>query len=377
MPEIKNPNAQSGGPGGGGGNSTSSTVLIWLVLLVGFLAYQTFYNKPKTEPTQPAQNQSQQTAQQAAPAATVPQPATVAVAPVAQAAGVFAQAESTTVVENDLFRIEFSNRGAQVLHWILKKHNTTDGKLLDLVQPQTAKFGLPLSYFTYDDGLTQQLNGALYQVTVEGAQASGVVRAPATIVFHYSAGGVDAVKSIHFDSSYLVDISTAVRRNGTPVRALVQWPAGLGDMEEFLPSSTTRAVVRTSATSQYVTEINGKQETTSASKVSGNATIEQPFGYAAIMDLYFAAAFLPTNPERTTVVTLHHSLDVLSNLGDTTSSKTPADVKVETVGRTPMIALDTESGLLPVVDPPETIVPVTLETWATATIRVRVLSRSR
>ncbi len=326
MPEIKNPNAQSGGPGGGG-NSTSSTVLIWLVLLVGFLAYQTFYNKPKPEPTQqPAQNQSQQTAQPAAPAATVPQPAAAIAAPAAQASGVSAQAESITAVENDLYRIEISNRGAQVLHWILKKYNTTDGKPLDLVQPQLAKFGLPLSLYTYEAGLTQQLNGALYQVTVEGAQAGGVVHAPATLVFHYAASGIDAVKSIHFDSSYLVDISTAVRRNGTPVRTLVQWPAGLGDMEEFLPNSTTRAVVRTSATSQYVTEINGKQETTSASKVSGNATFEQPFGYAAIMDLYFAAAFLPTNPERTTVVTLHNSLDVLSNLSDTASSKTPADV---------------------------------------------------
>src|ERR1700736_6283634 len=32
-----------------------------------------------------------------------------------------ASAESETVVENDLYRITFSNRGAQVKSWILKK----------------------------------------------------------------------------------------------------------------------------------------------------------------------------------------------------------------------------------------------------------------
>ena len=326
MPEVKNPNLQSGGAGGGGGNSTSSTVLMWLVLLVGFLAYETFYNKPKPAPAPPVQ--TQQAAPQATPAAAQPQPAsaaTVAAAP-ATAGAVSAQAETVTTVENDLYRIEFSNRGAQVKHWILKKYNTTDGKPLDLIQPQAARFGLPLSYFTYDAGLTQQLNTALYQVTVEGGQTLGVVHAPATLLFHYAGGGVDAVKSIHFDASYVLDISTTVSRNGAPVRALVEWPAGLGDMEEFLPDSTTRAQVRTSAASQLITSINGKEDTTAARKVSGNATFESPFAFAGIIDLYFAAAFLPTNPERATIVTLHNTIDLPSNLSDPTSSKSPADL---------------------------------------------------
>ena len=56
---------------------------------------------------------------------------------------------------------------------------------------------------------------------------------------------MDVVKTFHFDSSYVVTVDTEVKRNGTPVRALVEWPAGLGDMEEFLPSSLTRSQVRT------------------------------------------------------------------------------------------------------------------------------------
>ena len=68
--------------------------------------------------------------------------------------------------------------------------------------------------------------------------------------------------------------------------------------------------------------------------MSGNATLDQPYSYAAIMDLYFAAAFLPDNPEQTTVVTLHNTIDLPGNLSDPNSQKTPADVIGLAVGDT-------------------------------------------
>ena len=89
------------------------------------------------------------------------------------------------------------------------------------------------------------MNQALYQVTASGAQpsATGHALAPETnaLTFHYAANGVDAVKTVRFDTSYVITVEAQVRRNGAPVRALVQWPSGLGDMEEFLPSSLTRS----------------------------------------------------------------------------------------------------------------------------------------
>jgi YidC/Oxa1 family membrane protein insertase len=171
---------------------------------------------------------------------------------------------------------------------------------------------------------------------VEGAQPSstGLVVAPTTLTYHYAVNGLDVVKTFKFDSSYVVSVETAVKRNGTPVRALVEWPAGLGDMEEFLPSSSTRSAVRTSAASQFAWSIDGKQDSIAAKKVSNNATLDQPYSYAAVMDLYFAAAFLPDNPERTTVVTLHNAIDLPSNLSDATSQKKPADVIGLAVGDT-------------------------------------------
>ncbi|MGO9336253.1 MAG: membrane protein insertase YidC [Terracidiphilus sp.] len=346
MAEIRNPNLQGQGPGaagGGGGGDMRSMMGFALLLLVVLLGYQYFF-KPKPAPETTTQTQSQ-TQNAASSQAAAGQPAIGQTGTDSgQASGsnasaavgtpsVAAALETETTVENELYKIVFTNRGGQVKHWILKKYNDTAGKPLDMVQPQSsAQFGFPLSLYTYEPALSAQLNQALYQVSVAGAQpsATGVVLAPTTLTFHYAANGLDAVKTFHFESSYVVDIETHVLRNGSPVRALVQWPAGLGDMEEFLPSSLTRSQVRTP--SYFSWSIDGKQDYEAASKVSGNATLEQPYGYAGVTDLYFASVFLPDDPSRTTVVTLHNSINLPSDLSDPNSQKKPADVLGLAVG---------------------------------------------
>ena len=81
-------------------------------------------------------------------------------------ATVSAAAETTTTIENEKFRITFTNKGAQVQHWILKHYTDPSGKPLDMVQQDAAsRFGLPLSLFTYDNALTTQLNTALYEAS--------------------------------------------------------------------------------------------------------------------------------------------------------------------------------------------------------------------
>lgn len=335
MPEIKNPNLESQSPGGrGGGGGDFRSLITFMVLAVTLLlAFQ--YFKPKQESPAPStQNQSAQSA----PAGSVPSGAadTATTAPAAASTtaaaaatpAITAASESETVVENELFRIVFTNRGAQVKHWVLKKFKDTAGKPLDLVQPQLAeKFGLPLSFFTYESALTTQLNQALYQPST-----TGTLLAPGTLTFRYVQNGLDVVKTFTFDSSYVIGVETSVRRNGSPVRALVRWPAGLGDMEEFLPASATRATVLTQ--SQIVTSIADKQTSTAAAKVSGNATSEQPYEFAALTDLYFAAAFLPDVPAQTTLVTFHNSFDVASDLGNPNSAKKPDSVIGLAVGDT-------------------------------------------
>ena len=334
MAEIRNPNLQgpSGDSGGSGGDMRGMMIVMLLVLVVVF-GFDYFRAKQQPPPPPPAaQTQSQQPnqPQPMTPAAAAAQPGTASSAPLlAVSPSVSAQAETLTTIENEQYEIVFTNRGAQVKSWVLKKYFDTAGKPLDMVQPQAAQeFGYPLSLFTYEPALTNQINQALYQVTASGAQPSmtGHAYVPQTdaLTFHYAMGSLDVVKTFRFDSSYVITVEAEVKRNGEPVRALVEWPAGLGDMEEFLPSSSTRSPVRTSASSQFAWSLDGKQNSLAVAKVVNNATLEQPYAYAAITDLYFVSAFLPDAPDRTTLVTLHNTIDLPGNLSDPTSEKKPA-----------------------------------------------------
>ena len=207
MPEVHNPNLQSQGPGGGGGGGDMrSTMAMMFVVIAAFLGYQYFFAKPKPQDQPPAVTQTQPAAP-APQAAQGPAPTATTAKPSSATPQIAASIVTTTTVENELFKIEFTNRGAQVEHWILKKYFDSAGKPLDLVQPQAAaRFGQPLSLFTYDPALTSQLNQALYQVSVTGAQptATGSVLAPASITFHYASNGVDVVKTFSFDSTYVI-----------------------------------------------------------------------------------------------------------------------------------------------------------------------------
>lgn len=334
MPEIQNPNLQSQGSGGSGGDMRSTMALVFLAMAV-LLGYQFFFAKPKPDQQAPAQNQTQSAAPSNSALQNQPPSSAAAVQPSAPTPQIFASAVTTTTVENEFYRIVFTNRGGQVLHWILKKYNDTAGKPLDLVQDQAAaRFGQPLALFTYEPALAKQLNDALYQVNYDGAQpsAAGNLVAPAAITFHYASNGIDAVKTISFDSTYVVTIDTKVTRNGAPVRALVEWPTGLGDMEELHQTGMMPGRMRTP--SFFAWSIDGRSDSQAASKISGDNTIDAPYQYAAVTDQYFAAAFLPAAPDRTTVVTLHNAIELPKDASDPNSKKSSVDVLGLAVGDT-------------------------------------------
>ena len=335
MPEFQNPNLQTqggGGPSGGGGGDMRSLMVFGLLAILVFFGFQ-YFVKPKPPSPNP-QTQSQQ----ATPTESQPSPGQAATSTTATSAGKLsataaavsvASSETTTTVENGDYRIVFTNRGAQVQHWILKHYYDSTGKPLDMVQAQASqRFGLPLSIFTYDQNLSTELNQALYQ-----ASATGNLTAPAGLRFHYARNGVDVVKTFRFGSGYVIGADVQVKRDGQIVRALLQWPAGLGDMEEFQGrSGGVPGLTRTP--SQFAWSLGGKQDTESASKISNNNTLEGNYEYAASADLYFAAAFLPDAPERTTVVTLHHAVDLPTDPSNPNSAKKPADVLGVAVGDT-------------------------------------------
>jgi YidC/Oxa1 family membrane protein insertase len=306
-----------------------SMLAFTVLAVVALLAFQ--YFKPATPPA-PAQQQQTQAANQPATPPAVPQAGTGQAALGAPVQGsatptVAASAETLTVVENELYKITFTNKGAKVKSWILKKYKDSQGRPLDLVNKRTAPdFGYPLSLYTYEPALTDELNNqALYQ-----ASATGNVAAPAGIIFKYAKGPLTVTKTFMFNNSYVVDTQVSVTRAGSPVRALVAWPSGLGDQEE----------VAQYAASKFASSIDGKRDSTGPTKgwfsagVSGNATSEQAYDYAATIDLYFAAAFLPATPSRATVVTLHQTIQAPKDATAPTSEKFPSPVVGLAVGDT-------------------------------------------
>jgi YidC/Oxa1 family membrane protein insertase len=336
LPEFQNPNLQSqggpGGSGGGGGDLRSMLALASLFVAI-FLGYQIFFNKPKPQTQQPAQTQQAQS-QPSQPAANGAQTQSAAAQSAAAAAAIAAEAESETTVQNANYKIVFTNRGAQVKHWYLldKHYQDSQGQQLDLVQKEASdKFGKPLSLYTYEPALTSQLNSALYQ-----ASSTGTLTAPGTLTFHYQQNGLDVIKTFKFDSSYVIRAEVEVKRNGQPVLALLTWPAGLGDMEEFRQKPPERASVPISSASQITYSVDGKSDSIGAigggflfwtkPEVSGGATLTQPFEFAALSDLYFTAAFLPDVPARSTMVTLHNTIDILNDPSNPNSEKRPGHV---------------------------------------------------
>ena len=297
MAEIKNPNQQPGG-------QDSKTILVFTGIFLVILFGMQYYREKTAPPPKPQHAQQQHAAGTAAPA---PQTTAPAGSPAVQKsvsaavpafADIVAETETTTTVENELYRITFTNRGAQVKSWILKKYKDNKGKPLDLVNQKAAeKYGFPLSLYTYDSGLRARLADALYVPS-----ATGDLNTPATLTFRYSSGGITVRKVFTFGSSYLVHAKVTVTNNGSPVEALLAWPAGFGD-QNALPDYAN-------ASNEIDVSQNGKVDQTEWKKISGGATLQGPFDWAGVSDLYFASIFLPDRPDNATLVTLRNGLEV-------------------------------------------------------------------
>ena len=228
-----------------------------------------------------------------------------------------ATSEGDTVIENDLYKITFTNRGAQVKSWILKKFdNEAQNGLLDLANPAASqKFGYPLSLWTYDETLRNRLNSVLYVLKSDrqdnAERIGGNFRAPASITFEYSDSELSVRKTFHFDHSYLLNVETAVSYKGTEVTALPAWPAAFGDQVTSASYASGRIDYHSDQSTDrtalifpnYIIRLPTKS-------ISGGNTIRGSFEWAAVADQYFAAVFIPDDPAGSVAVTLRNSLQV-------------------------------------------------------------------
>ncbi|MGA9389198.1 MAG: membrane protein insertase YidC [Candidatus Sulfotelmatobacter sp.] len=320
MADFQNPQQEPG--------AEKRLLLVFLLTFVVLIIFQ-MVKKPQAPATQ-AQKQAAPEQQPSAPPSSAAVPAEPARSPSVPpvAASKQATAETETVIESDLYKITFTNRGAQVKSWILKKFdNDAQNGPLELVNTAAAqKFGYPLSLFTYDQTLTSKLNSALFVASNEGQ-----VNAPATITFEYADQDVLVRKSFHFDQSYLLNVETSVVYKGAEVFAAPAWPSGFGDQLTPASFAPERIDYHNDASTErsgyiffpnYISRIPIKS-------ISSDNTIRGPFEWAGPGDQYFTALFIPDDPNNAAMVTLRNSMQVQQK---SDSKETNVDVIGAAVG---------------------------------------------
>jgi YidC/Oxa1 family membrane protein insertase len=270
-----------------------------LLSMVVFLAWTKYFGpKPPTnvpQPNNPAQTvpatpgnatPSNTTANPKAPGQA---PAVVSAAPAPATAAIGDSQERTIVVENALYRVVFSNRGAVVKSWQLKKYrdDAKPPRTLDLVHPDSSELtgGWPMSMVFDDPQLEKAANTGLYKISGDSTSLS----APAEVTFNWSDGHLEVSKKFRFDHSYVVNVETSAKYNGAMVLAGLAWRGGFGDVTVTDPSPATTI-------NTFYSE-SGKLSTFLVKKLDG----PEKWGniwqggktFTGIADRYFTATFLP------------------------------------------------------------------------------------
>ncbi len=289
-------------------------IFIFVIAMALLLLAQQFLIKPQ-------QSNPQQAAKSGPVSATTPVPAVAAAPAVPLAtqpvASVQAAAESTTVVENDLYRITFTNRGGLVKSWILKKYRDEKDQPLELVHEQAAsQYGFPLSLWSWDEPLREKLNSALYV-----ANETGTVGTPKDLSFEYADGDLVVKKEFHFDQSYVVGVKTSVRRGGSYLTALPAWPAGFGDAIA-LPSYAEQLL-------DYVPtgeDVKRLKLDKKGSSISGGRVQTGSFQWVGVSDAYFGAIFLPEQPQNAAFAELRNAIQIAKDPANPQGEKVKAEV---------------------------------------------------
>jgi YidC/Oxa1 family membrane protein insertase len=310
LAEYQNPQHEPG--------SEKRLLLIFVISFAFMLLAQPLLKKYFPTPPPP---QKIAQAEQSQPTPPPSKPATAPAPPTATPnATKQASSETETVIESDLYRVTFTNRGAQVKSWILKKfENDSENGPLDLVNARAAtQFGYPLSLWTYDEDLRGRLNSALYIAARDGNQ----------ITFDYSDQDVSVHKAFKFDGTYVVKVDASVTYKGLPKEALPAWPSGFGDQTtpafyaaDLLAYQFNKNIERVPA---KCSSWFGK-----CTQVVGGGTMPGPFHWAGPTDQYFAAVFIPDDPATVSMVTLNRPLAIPKDLSKPDSKET---INVDVIG---------------------------------------------
>jgi YidC/Oxa1 family membrane protein insertase len=267
-------------------------VLLALVLSFAVLVGWQILFPPPPPPEQPAA-QSEPTAQ--APGRTDapnPAPAPSSDPPALEVQPlVAAQGDQDVVVENEMIRAVFSNRGAVLKSWRLKHYNDPSGQPLDLIPDDVPNAARPFGVVLDDAAATAALAQAPFKPSAESVQ---VGNAPATLEFEYAdASGLRATKRFTFapDHNYIVTATIDVSKNGAPLNPIVQMGPALG-------TGIVGGGMTYNPPSQPVFYRDGEVTRIAFDDIPAQRVQEGQFGFVGVDDHYFLTALLPRSALR-------------------------------------------------------------------------------
>jgi len=272
---------------------------VFIAVLLSFVVlytYQTYFSPPpatpdKTPPAAAASSSSGSTAT-ASPTGTAATPPPAAPSSEPEAVAVLGDSEAREVtVETPTVRIVFSNRGARVVHWQLKKYRDTADAMVDLV-PSELPGGEPSPFsLQVDDARdTARLNSALYKVTGATNGVLDVANSSEPLVFEFQdQNGLSARKEFRFDpQSYTFTATIAASRGTVALNPAIQWGPGLGDKGAASGGGslfTGNAV----APPRVLLHRAGKVERLTPDKAAEAPVQQGPFRFVGVDDHYFVS----------------------------------------------------------------------------------------
>jgi YidC/Oxa1 family membrane protein insertase len=289
-------------------------LLLALALSIGFIVlWEVLFPPPRrTTPVTPPAGQQQGAGPEATAAPPAPPGAKSQAPPPAAAAGpgdlsdgspaetpdlpsgkaITAPAEQEIVIDTALYTVRFTNRGARILSWRLKRYHDDAGEPLQLVSDAGTKLGhLPLQLQLEDETATRALRDGLYRVERATREEGG--RRLTEVTFTWSDGaGLGAVKTLRLaEDSYLAELTVKAEIGGRPVTPTIVWGAGFGahnGVENGRFADTAMAVLN----------LGDKTEMRGASSIKTDAPWLQAgtIRWAGLADKYFAAVLIPPVP---------------------------------------------------------------------------------
>ncbi|MFN7924112.1 MAG: membrane protein insertase YidC [Bryobacteraceae bacterium] len=210
-----------------------------------------------------------------------------------------ASKEETYAVETNLYRVVFSNRGATVRSWVLRKYQDSKGKELELTNPKAVgKVVPPFAIRFHAEQPSDDLNNALWAATVSPDKL--------TVTFEWSSGPWYGKKQFAFkQDSYVSEVSSEVRNSGVGKPHLLYWLGGFGD-GTVIGATASQFSVRYDLSANKRMALAAKEARVGPDAYQAH---KGRFAFAGITDSFFAALALPDTNRDFEIQSLAHDLE--------------------------------------------------------------------